>query len=104
MAFVRAAAVDDVWRGEMAGVIVGGARVLLVNVDGEIRAFADRCAHQAFPLSKGRLDGAVLTCAAHEWQYDATTGESVNPRGLCLRRFAVRIEGGDVLVDVEAAP
>jgi toluene monooxygenase system ferredoxin subunit len=102
MAFERAATVDDVWVGEMRGVVVGGARVLLVNVDGEIRAFEDRCAHQAFPLSRGRLEGDVLTCAAHEWTYDVRCGQSQNPRGARLRRYAVRVEGGTVLVDVEA--
>ena len=103
MAFERAASIDEVWSGEMAGVVVGGARVLIVNVDGEVHAFEDRCAHQGSPLSRGRLDGALLTCASHEWQYDARTGESINPRGAHLRRFAVRIEQGEVLVDVSAA-
>jgi toluene monooxygenase system ferredoxin subunit len=104
MAFERAAGVDDVWIGEMVGVVVAGARVLLVNVDGEIRAFEDRCAHRAFPLSQGRLDRELLTCAAHEWTYDARTGESTNPRGARLRRYAVRVEGEAVFVDVEVAP
>ena len=107
MAFTRAASIDDVWIGEMKGISVSGTRVLLVNVEGEIRAFEDRCAHLASPLSGGRFDAGVLTCASHEWCYDARTGEGINPRAARLRRFPVRIEGGEVLVDVsptEAGP
>jgi toluene monooxygenase system ferredoxin subunit len=100
--FLRAAPLDALWIGESAGVTVGGRRVVLVNVEGEIRAYEDRCAHQAYPLSRGRLDGRVLTCALHEWKYDATTGASINPRGACLRRFAVQIRGDEVMVDVDA--
>jgi nitrite reductase/ring-hydroxylating ferredoxin subunit len=101
MTFQRAATEDDVWMGEMLGVTVGGQRVLLINVDGRIRAYEDRCAHLGTQLSQGRLKDQVLTCSAHEWQYDARTGEGLNPRKACLRAFAVKVEDGVVFVDVE---
>ena len=103
MSFQRAASLDDLWIGEMIGVVVGGTRVLLVNVEGEVSAFEDRCAHLAVPLSEGRLEGALLTCSAHAWQYDARTGESQNPRGARLRALPVRIEGEELFVDVSPA-
>jgi toluene monooxygenase system ferredoxin subunit len=74
--------------------------VLLVNVDGRISAFEDRCAHLAVPLSEGKLEGGVLVCRAHEWRYDALTGESINPRGARLRPFPVLLRDGKLLVDV----
>jgi toluene monooxygenase system ferredoxin subunit len=33
----------DLWAGELAGVQLGGQKIVLVNVEGEIRAFEDRC-------------------------------------------------------------
>jgi len=55
---------DDLWEGEMAAVVVGPVAAVLVNVDGEVHAFEDRCPHLANPLSRGRFDGRILTCAA----------------------------------------
>jgi toluene monooxygenase system ferredoxin subunit len=101
MALRRAAAQDDLWSGEMMGVVVDGTRVVLVNVEGTVCAYEDRCVHQGVRLSEGRLEGGVVTCSAHSWQYDARTGEGVNPRGVALARFPVMIGMGAILVDVD---
>jgi toluene monooxygenase system ferredoxin subunit len=101
VSFVRVATLDDLWAGEMRGLLVGGARVLLLNCAGTVHAYEDRCAHKGVQLSKGRLDGTTLTCSAHEWKYDASTGTGQNPEVACLRRFAVKVEGDDIYVDVE---
>jgi toluene monooxygenase system ferredoxin subunit len=99
--FRRAADSDGLWDGEMVGVTVAGLRVLLVRVEGHVFAYEDRCVHQAVALSGGRLDGAVITCPAHEWQYDARTGAGINPQGPRLRVLPVRVERGSILVDVD---
>jgi toluene monooxygenase system ferredoxin subunit len=102
MTFQAAGMLDDVWRGEMRGVVVAGRPVLLVNATGELRAFEDRCAHQGVRLSEGRLEGCEVVCRAHEWRYDACTGRGTNPATVRLRSFALRVEGDRVLVDVDA--
>jgi toluene monooxygenase system ferredoxin subunit len=104
MAFTRVLARDDLWTGEMRGLVVAGRPVLLVDLDGEVHAFEDRCAHQRVKLSQGKLDGWQLTCAAHGWCYDLRTGSAINPVGARLCRVAVRIEDGAVLVDAERLP
>jgi toluene monooxygenase system ferredoxin subunit len=101
MAFEKAIALDDVWAGELTPCAVSGRRVVLVRTGDTVVALEDRCAHLGVPLSQGRLEGDVLTCAAHEWQYDATTGCGRNPASVRVNRYAVKIEGGDVWVDVE---
>ncbi len=100
MSFCKATTLDELWIGEKLGIVVGGRRVLLVNVAGEICAYEDRCRHKGVPLSEGLLEGHVLTCHAHGWQYDARTGCGINPASARLSRYAVKIEGSDVLVDV----
>jgi toluene monooxygenase system ferredoxin subunit len=102
MSFARAAALRDLWVGEMRGLVVAGVPVLLVRLADGVRAYEDRCAHKGVALSGGKLAGTVLTCASHEWQYDVASGAGVNPSRACLRAFAVRVEGDDVLVDVAA--
>jgi len=99
MAFTRVARLEHVWPGEMRPVEVNGLRLVVVNAGGTIAAFTDRCAHLGVPLSQGRLEGDVLTCSAHRWQYDAATGLGVNPAAACLASWPVRIEDGHILVD-----
>lgn len=101
MPFERVATLDSLWVGELAAVAVRGRKVVLVNVEGRVCAYEDRCAHQAVRLSEGRLEGHVLTCPAHEWQYDVRNGTGLNPACVQLERYAVDVRDGVVLVDVE---
>jgi toluene monooxygenase system ferredoxin subunit len=101
MSFRRAASLSQLWVGELTGVVVEDTKVLLVRLDDGVRAFEDRCAHKGVALSEGQLAGTTLTCKAHAWRYDAKTGHGMDPANVCLRRFAVKVEGDDVLVDVQ---
>ncbi len=101
MAFKKAALITDLWSGEMKGVTVDGQKILLINLEDKIYAYEDRCIHQAVALSEGRLEGKVITCSAHHWQYDACNGSGLNPRGIQLKTFAVKVEHEEVLVDTE---
>jgi toluene monooxygenase system ferredoxin subunit len=103
MSFRRAASRAELWVGEMKGVVVDGVPVLLVSLEDGLRAYEDRCAHKGVALSAGRLTGARLVCAAHEWEYDVASGSGLNPTRACLRAFPVALEGDDILVDVGAA-
>jgi toluene monooxygenase system ferredoxin subunit len=100
MSFKRVGTMSDVWSGEKIGVEVGGRPVLLVNVDGVVCAYEDRCRHKGVRLSAGKLDGVVLTCSAHGWTYDARTGFGINPEGVKLTPYPVRIEDDEIMVDV----
>ncbi len=102
MSFRRVAALADLWNGEMTQSVVDGRSVLLVKIEDAIHAYEDRCAHLGVALSQGRLEGHVLTCKAHHWQYDVRSGSGINPASACLKRVAVKVERGDILVDVDA--
>ncbi len=102
MTFKRALRQDDLWINEMVGVMVDGRPVLFVNIEGKVCAYEDRCRHLAHPLSRGTLSGNRLICAAHQWEYDACTGRGINPAGVTLRSYDVRIVGGEILVDLDA--
>lgn len=98
--YERAIPASELWEGDMTRVLLGGRRILLVRWEGKVRAFEDRCAHLGLPLSDGRLKEGVITCRAHEYQYDARTGRGINPRTTCLRPYPVAYEDGWILVDV----
>jgi nitrite reductase/ring-hydroxylating ferredoxin subunit len=102
--FVELVEADALWDGEMEAFDVGSDEVLLLKVNGEIRAYDGSCPHQGASLVEGELESGVLTCAVHEWQFDALSGESVNPKGICLRRHDVRVTSqGMVEVRLRAA-
>jgi toluene monooxygenase system ferredoxin subunit len=103
VAFQKVASLDDLWSGEMTAVSVDGQYILLVNIDDIVRAYADACPHMRTRLSQGSLQGRMLTCATHQWQFDAFTGKGINPETACLEEFPVQIESGDILVDLVVA-
>jgi toluene monooxygenase system ferredoxin subunit len=101
--FHRVCPRDELWSGEMRPCTVAGRALVLIDCEGEVSAFLDRCAHQAFPLHRGRLVGTTLTCAAHEWQYDARTGAGINPQTVALRRYPVQVRDQDIWIDIDGA-
>ena len=94
---------DDLWEGELTGIKVAGKKLVLLNVDGEIRAFEDRCPHLSSRLSEGDIDGRTLTCAAHLWEFDAVTGKGTNPGNSQLKVFETRMADGNIEVLVPDA-
>ncbi len=97
--WIHALALDDLWEGEMMRVRVGEMDVLLVHLSGgEVHAYDNRCPHAGSPLSDGSLHEATLRCNTHFWEFDARTGDGINPRNCRLRRYPVRIANGNVLV------
>jgi toluene monooxygenase system ferredoxin subunit len=97
----KVASLDDLWSGEMMSVEVGGNNILLVNVDDHIYAYADACPHQKSRLSEGSLIGNTLRCVRHHWEFDVCSGSGINPQNACLKAFPVRIESGDILLDLQ---
>jgi toluene monooxygenase system ferredoxin subunit len=93
--------IDDLWEGDMTAVLVDGEAVLLVNVDGQVRAYSNRCPHQASALDEGDLDGDTLTCAKHLWEFNASTGCGINPDNVQLTSFGCRVgDDGTIYVDI----
>jgi toluene monooxygenase system ferredoxin subunit len=103
MSFRRVAEAASLAPGEMRGLVVETAKVLLVNVGGDLRAYEDSCPHRGVALSCGTLEPAsgTLTCGMHFWQYDARTGAGVNPRGLALRSLPLKVEDGAIWVEID---
>ena len=80
MAFKKACTLDDIWEGDMETFEVDGTEVLLVHVEGEgIHALQAQCPHQEVDLVDGDLEGRVLTCMMHLWEFDVVAGKGVNP-------------------------
>jgi nitrite reductase/ring-hydroxylating ferredoxin subunit len=92
------ARVEDVPPGSARAVQVGDRELALFNVDGAFHATQAECLHLKGPLCHGRLEGAMLSCPWHGWQYDVTTGENEFDRAIVLETFDVVVEDGEVKV------
>lgn len=98
--FVKVASVGDVPSGSGKVVEVGGKPVALFNVGGRFYAIDNVCAHMEGPLGEGSLDGAVVTCPWHGWEFDVTTGKNTADDACAVPCFQVKTEGGEVYVKV----
>ena len=78
-----------------------GVGVLLAKVDGVPYAITNRCAHMACSLEAGALDAFVLTCPCHDWRFDVRSGAFVDAPEIRVATYPVRIDDGDVLVDLD---
>jgi nitrite reductase (NADH) small subunit len=98
--FVRVAAAADVPPGSGAVVHADGRAIALFNVDGTFYAIDNTCLHRGGPVGEGDLEGVVVTCPWHGFQYDVTTGRNVLDPDVGLQTFPVRVADGDVLVGI----
>lgn len=97
--WIRVARLEELWEGEMTDVQIGDEFILIAHLSGgDIRAYQGHCPHQSAALSEGNLDGHILTCAAHLWQFNLSTGEGVNPKGCQLHGYQVRIKDATIYV------
>lgn len=103
MTFTPVLPESELWVGEMRGLVIGGRRLLLVRTEHAICAYEDRCAHLGLPLSTGKLENGVITCAAHHYAYDACTGRGINPANVALTPLPACVRGSDIAVDLGSA-
>jgi nitrite reductase (NADH) small subunit len=95
---------------------IDGTSVGIFRDGEEFSAMLNICPHRAAPVCQGLMggtmlpsgpgefvygmDGLVLRCPWHGWEFDVRNGESVGPvdkRNLTM--LAIEVEDGDVYVD-----
>ena len=107
MAFERVCARSEVPEDGALRVELTDLDIAVIDFDGELYAIEDACSHAAVELSDGAVeefDGApTIECALHGSCFDLRTGAPTNlPATEPVPVYPVRVEGDDVLVDVDA--
>ena len=97
--FVRACATGEIEPGTGLTLEVGDKSLAVFNVEGTFHVLDNVCPHRGGPLGEGELNGCVVTCPWHAWDFDVTTGESVTD-DLTVACYEAKIEGDDLLVAV----
>lgn len=98
--WVRAAKETDLADGSGVEFEVDGKKIALFRVDGRFYATDNVCPHRGGPLAQGSLDGPIVTCPWHGWGFDVTSGACLPVTPAKIRTYEVKVEDGDVLVQV----
>jgi nitrite reductase (NADH) small subunit len=101
MALERAAKLSEIPAGSIKEVQAGGKPVALANVGGKYYAIDNTCLHRGGPLGQGQLEGTVVTCPWHGWQFDVTTGKAVMNPNARVGCFRTEVQGEEVYVDLD---
>ncbi len=100
--FRKACRRDDLAEGGLEVAAVDRTLVLIVwPAGGTPRAFQGFCPHKREPLADARFDGASLVCPYHDWVFDGSSGKCTDGKRCRLAEYKLRLDGDDVLVDVE---
>jgi nitrite reductase/ring-hydroxylating ferredoxin subunit len=99
---VEVARAEDVpERGGLA-VHVGGVEIGVFRVADGYLAIENACPHAGVPLSTGEVEGCIVTCPAHGFQYDLRTGHAADlADGFPIPRFEVIARDGALFIDAE---
>ena len=72
------------------------------TAENEVFAIEDHCPHKGGPLSQGIVHGAAVTCPLHNWVISLETGMALGADEGSVRTFALKVEGGKLLISSEA--
>jgi nitrite reductase/ring-hydroxylating ferredoxin subunit len=96
--FLTVARADEVPPGTVRTIRVGEDEIALAHCEGGFYATQHACLHLQGPLGEGSLEGCVLTCPWHGWQYDVRSGENEFDRAIQLQTYDVEVVDGEVRV------
>ena len=108
MVYTKVARASEIPAGSMKMMMVAGREILVANVNGKYYAIPNRCTHNNGDLSKGTLEGNIMTCPKHSQRFDLTTGKSIQGpkvgflklKGKDTNQVAAKVEGDDLLIDL----
>lgn len=100
--------IENVSVGETKSFKIRDKEILIANVDGQFYAIDKRCSHMGGDLSKGTLEGDIVTCPRHGSRFNVRTGEAVkgpkiliiNLKTKNLNSYPLTIQENDILIDI----
>ena len=99
--FRAVAKVDDVPPKKPLCLTVDGHAIALCRFKDEIYCVENLCSHAMATFDDGRIRGFRIMCPLHGGTFDVRSGEACGaPARLPIRSYPVRVEGGEVLVEL----
>ena len=102
MAWQRIASLSEIAVDAVLGVDVEGSPVALYLLANEVFATAGICTHAMALLSDGFVEDGKIECPLHQSQCDIRSGKALcAPATEDLRTYAVKLDGDEILIDME---
>ena len=98
--FVKVAEAEELKEGRGHVVQAEGRVLALFRVKDQYFAVGSLCLHRGGPLAEGEVQGHVVTCPWHGWQFDVRTGSFTVIPTLKVKTYNVKMEGGSILVEI----
>lgn len=96
-----AIAENELDEGEKKPLLIEGDKLLLLRQGGDFYAISNKCPHMDCPLSKGTLNGYVIQCPCHDWQFDIRSGEFLNAEEIKVPAYETKAADGKIYVNME---
>jgi nitrite reductase/ring-hydroxylating ferredoxin subunit len=91
---------QDLPEGSVRTAKVMARTIAVYRIEGGLYGIEADCRHMKASIAHGRVEGHTITCPAHGWQYDITTGACLNEPWAQLKTYSVVVEDGQVYVEV----
>jgi toluene monooxygenase system ferredoxin subunit len=103
MTWRRLCAADGIEERQLKKFEVDGIPVVVARFQGGYRAFPPICPHMEEPLEEsGLIEGQVLTCTKHLWQWDLETKEMTGTETeRPMHFYDVKQEGSEIFAFIE---
>jgi len=98
--WVTVAREGEIEPGRVKLVEVAGRRICVANSECGIHAIADECTHDGGSLDQGEVFECEIECPRHGARFDVRTGRPTMPAVIPVETFPVKVEGGEVKVEV----
>jgi len=90
--------------GRVMTVTAGHTGICLTHFEGKYTALDNRCPHQGGPLGEGSIEGGMLRCPWHGWDFHPCSGMSPGGYGDGLTKYELKEEDGAILIGIEEEP
>ena len=98
MELVKVCNKSEIREGTGKNFSVNGRMIAIFNVNGSFYAIDNTCTHQGGSLGDGHLEGSIVSCPRHGWDFDVITG--ISPTfGVNVDKYKLEIKGEDIFVD-----
>jgi len=101
MSWIKVAKVTDVPTNTGLAVEAEGQALALYKVEDQVYAIDGICPHAGGPMAEGSLNGCLVMCPWHGWEFNVKTGDCDFNPDIKTKTYPVKLEGEDIYINLE---
>jgi len=101
LSWVKVADPDELPEGRVKTVTAGHLSIALTHYDGQFGALDNHCPHQGGPLGEGTIEGGLLRCPWHGYDYCPIDGTAPGEFGDNVGTYPLEIRDDGIYVGLE---